>query len=417
MQTLPIRTISLAILLTGLVCGCSWMPFVGKGDHEKKSAKELQQPAKLVKFKPAVRVRRQWSASIGDGLGKKYLRIRPAVAADRIFVADGYGLVEVRQRFTGKRIWRTRIGPNPFGLFSAFNIINRRDPSYLTGAVGLAFGDVLLGTTAGDVIALSAADGKELWRVNVGSEVLAPPVGGADLVFVRTIDGRLLALEHASGKVRWSIDNQVPVLTLRGTGTPVYDDGVVYAGFANGMLMAVRADNGQPIWQQRIMLPEGRSELERMVDVDSTPVVDNGIVYVAAFQGRVKALRASDGSMLWEKDMGSHVDLASGFSQIYVVTDDDEIIAIDKRTAQEAWHQNGLYRRKLSGPIAFGNYLVVCDGSGYVHVLAQSDGRFLGRTRVDGGIRSRPVVADDLFYVLANSGKLEALKIELKSSR
>ncbi len=413
MQTLPIRAISVAVLLAGLMSGCSWMPFVGKGKPEPA---KKQEPAKLVKFKPEVRVRTEWSAGIGDGLGKKYLRIRPALAGDRIFLADGYGLVAVRQRFTGKRVWKTRIGKSPFGLFSAFNIFNRRDPSYLTGAVGLAYGNVLLGTTAGDVVALSAADGKEVWRVNVGSEVLAPPVGGGDLVFVRTIDGRLLALERADGKVRWSVDNQVPVLTLRGTGTPVYEDGVVYAGFANGMIMAVRAENGQPIWQHRVMLPEGRSELERMVDVDSTPVVDGNVVYAAAFQGRLTALRGSDGSLLWEKDIGSHVDLASGFNQIYVVNDDDVVIAIDERTAQEVWRQDGLYRRKLTGPIAFGNYLVVCDGKGFVHVLAQSDGRFMGRMKADGdGVRSRPVVGDDLFYVLGNSGKLRALDIQLKS--
>jgi len=415
LQILPRATRSLVLALgAGLLSGCawfSWLPFVGNGGDDEARL----EPAKLVDFEEEVRVRRAWSATIGDGLGKKYLRLRPAVAADRIYVADGYGLVEARERFTGERIWRARIGEDPIGFFGAFNVFDRRDPSYVSGGVGVAFGNVFIGTTSGEVVALSAADGEEVWRADVGSEVLAPPVGAANLVFVQTIEGRLVALERSDGRVRWSFDNQVPVLTLRGTATPVFDSGIVYAGFANGMVAAVRAENGEPVWQHRVMLPEGRSELERMVDVDSTPVVSGGVLYVAAFQGRLKALRANDGSLLWERDISSHVDLADGYNQIYVVNDDDEVVAVDRRTAEEVWRQDGLFRRNLTSPIAFSNYVVVADEDGYVHVLAQSDGRFLGRIRVDGdGVRSRPVVANELFYVLGNSGRLRALNIELR---
>lgn len=416
MQTLPTRAIrSLSLLLAaGLLSGCSWfswLPFIGDDDDEESKL----EPAKLVDFEAEVRLRREWGVGVGDGLGKKFLRIRPAIAADRIYAADGYGLVEARERFTGKRLWSARVGEDPRGFFSAINFLDRKDPSYLAGAVGLAHGYVLLGTTQGEVIALDAADGTEVWRAEVGSEVLAPPVGGRSAVFVRTIDGRLLALERSDGSIRWSFDNQVPVLTLRGTSTPVYNDGVVYAGFANGMVAAVRAESGEPVWQHRVMLPEGRSELERMVDVDSTPVLSGGILYVAAYQGQLKALRASDGSLLWEKEIPSHVDLVEGYGQIYVVSDDDVITAIDQRSANEVWTQEGLFRRNLTGPIAFSNYLVVGDGDGYLHVLAQSDGRFLGRTKVDGdGIRSRPLVADQLFYVLGNSGTLRAYNVELR---
>lgn len=411
-QTPAIRSL-LLIVGACLVSGCSWfswLPFVGGDDAES----ELE-PAKLVDFEAEIRLRREWGTGVGDGLGKKYLRIRPALAADRLFVADGYGLVEARERFSGERLWRVRVNDDPRGALSALNVFNRRDPSFLTGAVGLAHGLVLVGSAYGEVIALSATDGAEVWRTEVGSEVLAPPVGGAELVFVRTIDGRLLALERDDGSVRWSFDNQVPVLTLRGTGTPVFEDGVVYAGFANGMVAAVRAENGEPIWQHRVMLPEGRSELDRMVDVDGTPVLAGGVLYVAAYQGQLKALRTSDGSLLWEKDIPSHVDLAEGYGNIYVVDDDDVVHAIDRRTAEEVWSQRGLFRRNLSGPIAFSNYLVTGDEDGYLHVMAQSDGRFLGRTKVDGdGIRSRPVVASELFYVLGNSGTLRAYNVELR---
>lgn len=413
MQILPTRAIRSFTLVLGaaLVSGCSWfswLPFVDGPAQESK-----REPAKLERFDQEVRLEREWSSKIGDGLGKKLLRLRPAVGADRIYAADGYGLVEARDRFSGERQWRTRIGEDPKGFLSSLNVLDRSDPSYVTGGVGFAHGYVLLGTAHGQVIALSARDGEEVWRVTVGSEVLAPPVGGEDLVFVRTIDGRLLALEREDGSVRWSFDNPVPVLSLRGTGTPVYANGIVYAGFANGMVSAVRAENGEPVWQHRVMLPEGRSELDRMVDVDSTPLLSGGVLYVVAYQGMLKALRASDGSLLWEQEMSGYLDLASGYGQVYVVTEDDEVVAIDERTADEVWRQDGLFLRRLSAPIAYGNYVVMADEDGYLHVLAQSDGRFLGRMRVDRkGVRTRAVQADGLTYVLGNSGVLRAINIE-----
>ncbi|MEQ8483332.1 MAG: outer membrane protein assembly factor BamB [Pseudomonadales bacterium] len=407
------RSLGLAVAI-GLISGCSWfswLPFVGGKDDEKARL----EPAKLQKIDETVKVRRVWSTGVGSGLGKKFLRLEPAVAGDRVFAADGYGLVEAHNRFDGKRIWRTRIGDNPRGFFSWLNFVNRRDPAYVSGGVGAALGMVLLGTTRGEVVALSAADGDEVWRVNVGSEVLAPPAGGSGLVFVQTIDGRLLALERDDGRVRWSFDNQVPVLTLRGTATPVHSGGVVYAGFANGAVAAVRAENGQPLWQHQVMLPEGRSELDRMVDVDSTPLLSGGVLYVVSYQGRLAALRANDGSLLWERDMSSYLDLAEGYGQVYVVDGEDHVRAIDQRSAEPVWQQEGLFRRRLSSPVAFSNYLVVADDEGYLHVLAQSDGRFLGRRRVDRkGVRSRPVPGGEMFYVLGNSGSLQALSIELK---
>lgn len=397
----------------GLLSGCSWfswLPFVGDDDE-----KRAQEPAKLERFEQTVRVKREWSARIGAGLGKKYLRLDPAIAGDRIFAADGYGLVEARNRFDGKRVWRARIGDNPRGFFSRLNFFDRRDPSYVTGGVGTAFGMVLLGTAHGEVVALSAADGAELWRVSVGSEVLAPPIGGSGAVLVQTIDGRLMALEREDGRVRWSFDSQVPVLTLRGTSTPVHAAGVVYAGFANGSVAAVRVENGEPLWQHQVMLPEGRSELDRMVDVDGTPLLSGGVLYVVSYQGRLAALRAADGSLLWEREMSSYLDLASGYGQIYVVDGDDHVHAYDLRSAEPEWTQTGLFRRRLTSPVAFSNYLVVADDDGYLHVLAQSDGRFIGRIRADRkGVRARIAVDGDLFYVLGNSGTLRAYTIELR---
>ena len=401
------------VLLSMLVAfaGCSSMPWSDKDAKAKEKEKEVElEPTKLTRFEETVRLERVWSADIGRGLGKKYLRVRPAIAADRIYAADGYGVVQARDRFTGKRVWQTEIGD----VGRSFNPFDRRDPSFVTGAVGLAQGLVLIGTTHGEVVALSAADGNEVWRADLGAEVLAAPVGGEDLIFVLTEDGRLLALERGDGAVRWIFENPVPVLTLRGTSTPVFADGLVYAGFASGMVVAIRAKTGEPVWQQRVMLPEGRSELERIVDIDSTPVVSGNVLFVVSYQGRLKAFRANDGTPVWERETSSSLDLAAGFREVFVVDASDNVLAYDQQSAEERWKQEGLARRQLSSPAVVDSYLVVADADGYLHVLAQADGRFVGRRKVDGdGVRSPIVVSDDgLIYVLGNSGSLRAYRIE-----
>ena len=410
-----LRPATLAALAL-VAAGCSWFSWVpGIGDGDK--GPDPMKPAELVDFNAEVRIQRLWRASVGKGLGRKYLRLNPMVLANRIYAADGYGVVEARDRFTGRRVWRAEVGPfgaAKGGMFSGFNFFDRTDPSYIGGGVGAGGGLVLLGTTGGTVVALSAVDGSELWRAYVGSEVLCRPAFGDDAVFAQTIDGRLLALERADGTVRWSFDIQVPVLTLRGTASPVFDNGIVYAGFANGTVSAIKTENGEPIWEHRVMLPEGRSELDRIVDVDGSPLLAGPLLYAVAYQGQIKALRRADGNALWQLEHSSYLDLAAGYGHVYVVDETDAVIAIDEQTAREVWRQEGLYRRKLSSPVAFGNYLVVGDDDGYLHVLAQSDGRFLGRRKLDGkGIRSAMTLAEGrTLYVLGNSGSLEAVEIE-----
>ena len=413
----------LALLLAlGLLAGgCSWfswVPGIGGGDDKK----EALEPAKLQDFVAEAQIKRLWRAGIGGGLGRKYLRLNPVVLADRVYAADGYGVVEARDRFSGKRLWRTSIGQPRKGRSGRLRMVprlgffDRRDRSFVSGGVGAGDGFVLLGTTDGAVVALSAADGGERWRAYLGSEILCRPTVGDGAVLAQTIDGRLLALEQEDGAVRWSFDNQVPILTLRGSASPQFDGDVVYAGFANGMVSAVRADNGEPLWEHRVMLPEGRSELDRMVDVDGSPLVDGPLLYAVSYQGRLKALRRTDGAPVWQHEMSSHLDLASGYGHIYVVDEADHVVAIDQQTSEVVWRQEGLQRRKLSSPVAFSNYLVVGDDEGYLHVLAQSDGRFLARRKLDGkGIRSGMAVADGrTLYALTNSGALHAVEIETR---
>ena len=405
-----LRIAAVFTLLSAVGCSWfSWVPGIGGGDKKEDTDK----PAPLVEFAEEADVVRLWQASVGKGLGRKYLRLSPAILADRIYAADAYGTVAAFDRFTGGNAWRTSIGKPD--ARSGFKFWDRRDPSFVTGGVGAAGGRVLVGTTRGEIVALDAADGSALWRSEVSSEVLARPVGAEGLVVVQTADGRVSALNGADGTPRWSFDTQPPILTLRGTAVPALRDGLVYAGFATGKVAAFRAENGEPVWEQRVMLPEGRSELGRMVDVDGSPLVQRGVVYAVSFQGRLKAFRGTDGAILWESEMSSFLDLAEGYGQIYVVSDEDVVSAIEQTDAALVWRQEGLRNRRLTSPVAFGNYVLVGDAEGYLHVLAQSDGRLVARRKIGDGLRSGMIVADNVVYLLTNDGRLNALEIRRKA--
>ncbi len=359
------RNVSRLVCLALLCSGCSWFSWLPWVDKKE----DPDAPAELTNYKSEVKIDRLWSASIGKGLGKQFMRMVPGVLSDRVYAADGYGYVEARERFKGKKLWGVQIGNDGKGMFSALNIMDKSDTSFVTGGVGTGEGLVLLGTTHAEVIALSAVDGSQRWRVGVSSEVLSAPVTGDGLVYLQTSDGRLVALDAKDGARRWTFDTQVPALTLRGTGSPAFDSGMVVAGFANGKVGAFRAASGEPLWEQRVMLPQGRSELDRIVDVDGSPLITANAVYAASFQGRLSAIRPADGTVLWERDTSSFVDLAQGYGNIYVVDADSVITAIDQRTSSVSWEQRALFRRGLSAAAVVGGYLVVGDSEGYLHVL------------------------------------------------
>lgn len=394
--------------VAALLGGCSFFSFLPWIEAEPEELKEGE-PAKLVDFEPEADIDRLWRAKVGRGLGRKYVRLAPVVVADRVYAADGYGRVVAVNRFDGEPVWSTTVGEPDEGPFYEF--WDRRDPSFVSGGLGAGEGRILLGTTRGEVIALDAGDGSELWRSTVSSEVLARPASAEDVVLAQTADGRLFALEADDGRQRWAYDSQVPLLTLRGTSAPLAIGGFVFAGFGDGSVSAVAQTNGAPIWKHRVMLPQGRTEMDRLVDVDATPLFANGRLYAVSFQGRLKALGAQDGSLVWEMEASSHLDLAEGYGQIYVVGSDDVVTAVGQTSAAVVWEQDALLNRGLTSPIAFGNYLLVGDSDGYLHVLAQSDGRFIARRKLAGGLRSPMVEVEGAVFVLTNSGRLEALRI------
>lgn len=396
------RLLCIVVLLT-LVSSCA----IFRGNRDKEP--DADEPAPLADFTPEVEVERVWSKTIGKGLGRKYVEITPAIVEDRIFVGDAYGLILALDRLTGNVIWRTQVG-NP-DRKSWFDVSNRSDPSFVSGGIGVGTNKVFVGTVRGELIALDIDDGTEIWRETLSGEILAPAVAESDVVVVQTADGKMYALESETGESRWVFDTQDPIVSLRGTAYPAISEGYAFAGFANGTLAAVELERGIPLWQQRLTIPEGTSELKRINDVDGRPLVLGQVVYAANHQGAVQARRLTNGDMIWEKPDPSFRALAEGLDLVFVVRDDDIVVAATQQTGNEAWTQEAFKKRTLTDPLAYHNYIVLGDAKGYVHVIAQSDGRLLGRYRLAASIRSPMVEEDGIFYALSNRGKLEALRI------
>ena len=352
------------------------------------------EPAELTKFEAEVELQKQWSRSIGEGQGETYNLLVPAVYGEQIYAADVEGLVVSVDRLTGKVNWKTDLEVP------------------VSGAVGAGYGLVLVGTLRGEVIALDVASGEERWRSRVSSEVLAAPAVNGDIVLVQTQDDRLIALEIDTGAQRWSYEGSPAVLTLRGTGAPVLTNQLAIAGLSNGKVIALDTRRGLPVWEQRVAIPQGRSELERVVDIDGGLLLSGGTLYVATYQGRAAALDVESGRIQWQRDASTYSGVALGYGSVYLSLASGTVEGVDERSTTALWSNDALARRQLSAPAVFSSYVVVGDREGYLHLVSQVDGRFVARERIDSsGLRARPVVEGDWLYVFSNDGKLVALTI------
>ncbi|NQD92558.1 outer membrane protein assembly factor BamB [Pseudomonas sp. CrR25] len=370
------------LALAVLAVGCS-----------SNSKKELP-PAELPDFEEEVALQEEWSRSIGDGQGETFNMLVPAVDGEQIYAADVEGLVMAMNRLSGEVLWKQDL------------------EAPVSGAVGAGYGLVLLGTLKGEVIALDASSGEEKWRSQVTSEVLAAPAINGDVVLVQTQDDRLIALDAGTGSQRWIFENTPAVLTLRGTGSPVLTNRLAIAGLSSGKVIALDAQRGLPVWEQRVAVPQGRSELDRVVDIDGGLLLSGGTLYAVSFQGRVAALDLESGRILWQREASSSVGVAQGYGNVYVSLANGTVEGIDERSASALWSNDALARRQLSAPEVFSSYVAFGDLEGYLHLVSQVDGRFVGRERIDSdGLRARPLVVGEWLYAFGNGGKLVALTI------
>lgn len=353
------------------------------------------EPAPLPELESPIKIAVQWKNDVGRGMGGKYVRLQPAFANDLVFMADVKGLMAAYDVESGKRRWRIKT------------------KEQISGGVA-AYGDrVWYGALSGELVCLSASDGSELWRRALGSELLAPVTVDGSLVVAQTSDGKVFGLSEANGHQQWVYETVVPILSLRGTSRPQAASGAIIAAFASGKLVALNRETGFPIWDRQIAVPRGRSELEKMVDLDGGFVIESDTLYVASFQGRVAALELYSGQIKWQKEMSSYTGLALGPAALYLSDSEGVMWALDRETGATVWKQDGLLARALTGPQYYNEsqhnkeYVVVGDYEGYLHWLAAKSGEFVGRVKIDRkGLRGQPFEQLGSLFVSGVGGQL-----------
>jgi outer membrane protein assembly factor BamB len=261
------------------------------------------------------------------------------------------------------------------------------------------------------VLAFDAASGREIWKARVSSEVLAAPAVAEGLVIVRSGDSRIFGFDAADGKRRWVYQRSTPTLSLRSNVGVVPAGKVTLAGFPGGKLVAIANNNGAAVWEVTVALPRGATELERVADVTSSPVISGSSVCAAAFQGRVACFDANSGNTLWSRDMSSSAGLDVDNRYVYIADDKGAVHALDRSSGASIWKQDKLSNRGLSRPLALGGHVAVADYQGVVHLLRREDGAFAARANTDGSaVRSEPVrLGAGLLLQTANGG-LHALE-------
>ncbi len=388
MRTLPARFLLLCCF-TLLTSGCTTLK-----NWFSVADEEANQPAKLESISSEIKIRKLWSVGVGAGQGGSYNHLRPVIAGDIIYVAGNDGLVLALNKTTGKRQWKQK-----FELS-------------FSGAVGVGEGLLLLGSSDGDVVALSAADGVELWRTEVRGEVMAPPQTNGKIVVVQSYDGKLRGLDAADGRELWVYDSNLPVLTLRGTSTPIIFERRVIAAFGNGKVIAFDLATGAINWEVRVAIAQGRSEIDRIVDIDGSMALTGTNLYAVSYQGRLAAIDVNSGRKAWQEDTSSYVGVDQGFGNVYVADESGSVIAFQRSGQGVRWTQSALAYRRLSSPKTVRGYVAVGDLDGYVHFLSQVDGHFVGRTKIGSdGIRADMLTDNNILYVYENGGTLAALQV------
>lgn len=359
--------------------------------------------AELPIFEASYKPKIAWQSEVGTGVEKYYSQLRPTADDDAVYVASREGEVKAFNATTGRLLWSSDFSGHESNKF------NRS--ARFSGGVHLAAGTLFIGTENAQVLAIDTKTGDLLWLVNVSGEVIARPTYSAGMVVVHTSRGNLIALDSATGEEVWSLNNKQPKLTLRGSATPVIDQGGVIYGRADGFVAAALLSSGQPLWQLPIARPYGATELDRIVDADMKPVIRNGIIYTLAYNGNLVAIDLLKGEQLWERKQSGYSDIALAGSTLYLSDYRGYLFAIDRNTGDEIWVNKELSYRNVTGVSIANQYIVVGDGEGFLHWVDRDSGQFVAQQELDpDGLYMQPFASHKYLYLQTRSGKLIAIE-------
>ncbi|MDX1656063.1 MAG: outer membrane protein assembly factor BamB, partial [Candidatus Competibacteraceae bacterium] len=352
-------------------------------------------PAQLPPIADPVAVSTLWRTQVGDGYEDAFVQLMPALSEGRVLAASHAGIVKAVAAADGRTLWQVELDMP------------------ITAAVGTGSGLALVGSQDGQVVALNPSNGRELWRTRVSSEVMARPMAADGVVVVRTVDGTFTGLDAGTGARLWGYNYTVPALTLRGSAAPLVDQGVVIAGLDSGQLLVLNLLTGTPLLEKTIAPPRGRTELERMVDIDTEPRVVGPLLLAAAYQGAVAAVDLRNGSTVWSQDISSHAGLDADPQGVVVSAADDTVWSLDIRSGDPQWQQGALARRSLTAPALYRGFAAVGDFEGWLHFLDRRSGAPRARVRVDDeGINAPPITDGQALYVLGKGGELSAFRLD-----
>lgn len=384
--------------------------------------KDYSNAAKLQPIKNQLNVKLKWIVPTGDVPDNAYAQLAPVVDGGDIFITDISGKISMLDASTGKRLWSHHVNEK------------------ISSGPGVGESMVYAGTTNAEFIALDRKNGSERWKTQLSSVTLSIPLLVKNSIIVQTIDGKVTSLDALTGKIDWSYSHDVPKLTLRGTSSPLKVRDQVLIGLADGELVSLDVDSGEVKWSTTITTPRGRTDLERLSDIDGLFQSSDDTVYVCSYQGRVAAVSVTDGNIQWSRKMSSFRGLTVGGGQIYISDVADHVWALDAHTGATLWRQDNLAGREITVPVAFGKDVVVADYDGYIHWMSGEDGSFIARQNmkelwrdtyhpvydtVDDDISNMelhrsvsvpPVVGNNILYIRDNTGALAAFKVDMANN-
>jgi outer membrane protein assembly factor BamB len=379
-------TAAVAALLALSLGGCG---VFGKKDDP------VEAPAELTEIEPVLSVRKAWEAKVGSGSESLNLALRPAIVGGRVYAAGRNGRVHALDLETGRTVWTVETGLQ------------------LSAGPTVGHGMVVVGSSSGALAALDAAQGALRWRQQLSGEVLAGAGIAPTIVVVRTLDGRMRGLSADNGREMWMVEQRPPRLTLRGTAAPAIAGDMVVTGFDNGRIAAYSLRDGEVLWENLIGVGRGRTEIERLADVDATPQIMGQDVYAVGYRGRLASIALESGQIMWATDMSSYNGLSLDWTAIYVAESEGAVVAVNRNSGAEIWRQDALRMRRLTAPTPIGQSVVVGDFEGWLHWLDALTGSIQARYRAGkAAFISAPVSGGELLVVQDEDDRVYALRAE-----
>ena len=375
------------LFFTIILNGCSslgWLKFWDGEDEEEG-------PAELFVINSSIEITRDWVESFDNK--NNFGRLIPSVYDGKVYFISSQGYLASLDAQSGKTEW------------------SKSTNDTVSGGVEVNFKTITYGTLDGDLVALDYKDGKELWRSKTSSEILTPPVTDGNMLIAQTGDGRIAGYDFKSGERQWFHQTTLPRLTLRGTSRPYINQGFIFTGFANGKIAMIYPESGAIRFEIPVTINEGKSELERIIDIDGKSLITNDLLIAASYQGNITAINLREGRPAWQEDISTIKDLSLNGNRVIAVDEKDTIKAFGVATGAILWEQNDLKLRKLTSPVSIRNFVAIGDLEGYVHVLDAKNGNFLGRKKIS----RKPIleITSERNFLLAvdESGKIFKLSI------